>query len=105
MTEAQFQAKVIRFLKEQNIYLVKVWGGGFQKSGIPDLLCCVNGYFVAVELKSEKGLTAKLQDYNLDRIRESGGVGMVLRPADFERFKSFIKEVMGCPKLNIPTLE
>lgn len=105
ITEAQFQAKVIRFLKEQGVYVVNIWGGGFQRSGIPDLLCCVNGYFVAVELKTEKGLTAKLQDYNLDLIRKSGGAAMVLRPNQFEAFKSYIKEVMKCPRLNIPIPE
>ena len=24
-------------------WYTKIWGGGFQKSGIPDLICCVNG--------------------------------------------------------------
>lgn len=105
MTEAQFQKKVTDFLTRQNVYYVKVWGGGFQRAGIPDLLCNVNGFFVAVELKTEVGRTSKLQDYNIERIRESGGVAILLRPSGFENFKSFVKEVKRCPKLNFPIPE
>ncbi len=87
MTEKQFQNKVISFLKAQNIYYVKVWGGGYQKAGIPDLLCCIKGKFVALELKTEKGTATVLQKYNLFKIQEAGGYARVLRPSEFERFK------------------
>ncbi len=87
MTEKQFQNKVISFLKVQNIYYVKVWGGGYQKAGIPDLLCCIKGKFVALELKTEKGTATVLQKYNLFKIQEAGGYARVLRPSEFERFK------------------
>jgi len=101
MTEAQFQRQVIRFFQEQSIWFVKYWGGGrFTRAGIPDIICCVNGYFVAVELKTDKGRVSELQQYNIDRIRESGGVAIVLRPDGFEDFKKFIKEVKRCPKPN-----
>lgn len=87
MTEKQFQNQVIAFLKLHNIYHIKVWGGGFQKAGIPDLLCCIKGKFVALELKTEKGKAAVLQKYNIFKIQEAGGYARVLRPSEFERFK------------------
>ena len=87
MTEKQFQNEVIAFLKSQNIYHVKIWGGGFQKAGIPDLLCCIGGKFVAVELKTEKGTATVLQKYNIFKIQEAGGTAQILRPSGFERFK------------------
>lgn len=91
MTEKQFQNKVLAFLQAERIYHVKIWGGGFQKAGIPDLLCCIRGKFVALELKTEKGAATVLQKYNLFKIEESGGYARVLRPSEFERFK---REVM-----------
>jgi len=87
LTEKQFQNQVAVFLKTRNIYYVKIWGGGFQKAGIPDLLCCVNGRFVALELKTEKGTATVLQKYNIFQIQEAGGYARVLRPSEFERFK------------------
>lgn len=53
MLERDFQNEVIKFLKQYNIYYIKVWGGGFQKAGIPDLIICLKGKFIAVELKNE----------------------------------------------------
>ncbi|MBA9088784.1 Holliday junction resolvase [Fontibacillus solani] len=94
MTEAQFQSKVIKFLNDHHIYHVKVWGGGYQRAGIPDILACVNGHFVGIELKTEVGRTSKLQDYNISRIRESKGTAIVLRPSGFEKFKEWIRGEM-----------
>ena len=87
MTEKQFQAKVLAFLKHQHIYHIKIWGGGYQKSGIPDILCCIRGRFVALELKTEKGAPTVLQKYNLFKIQEAGGYARVLKPSEFEQFK------------------
>jgi len=93
MTEAQFQKKVLEFLRAQNIWYVKYWGGGqFTKAGIPDILACVNGHFVGIELKTETGRLSKLQEYNLDKIRQSGGQAFALRPSGFNAFKHFIRE-------------
>lgn len=98
MTEAQFQKQVQEFLRSQAIWFVKYWGGGqFTKAGVPDLLCCVNGRFVGIELKTETGRLSKLQEYNLDKIKQSGGQAFVLRPSGFEVFKGFIRgEVKHC---------
>ena len=88
MNESQFQAKVIKFLKElPRTWYVKIWGGGFMKAGIPDILCCINGRFVALELKQENGKPSELQKRNIRLINEANGVGIILYPHDFEEFK------------------
>ena len=48
-----FQKQVVEFLKQHNIYYIKVWGGGYQRSGIPDLIICLKGRFMAIELKTD----------------------------------------------------
>lgn len=45
-------------------WYTKIWGGGYQKSGIPDILCCINGVFVAVEVKASNGRPSELQKLN-----------------------------------------
>ncbi|MBP2026857.1 hypothetical protein J2Z35_000648 [Acetoanaerobium pronyense] len=97
MTEKQLQSKVIKFLKSHpNIWFFKVWGGGFQKSGIPDIICCVNGYFIALELKSDAGKPTALQQMNIRQINAAGGIGVILYPAGFEKFKMLVREVNSC---------
>ncbi len=87
MLERDFQKQVIKFLKDYNIYYIKVWGGGYQRSGIPDLIICLKGEFIAIELKNEEGKPSPLQIYNIDKIKQSGGQAFILRPSQFENFK------------------
>jgi len=96
MTEKQFENKVKRFLELEGCWYVKYWGGAvFTKVGIPDLLICCNGRFVAVELKSDTGRVTELQLVQIGRIKEAGGKAYVLRPNRFEEFKRIICELKG----------
>jgi len=96
MTEKQFENKVKRFLESEGCWYVKYWGGAvFTKVGIPDLLICCSGRFVAVELKSDTGRVTELQLVQIDRIREAGGMAYVLRPNKFEEFKILIRQLKG----------
>lgn len=65
----------------------KVWGGGFQKAGIPDLICCIRGRFISIEVKASHGSATEIQKINTNRIRDSGGDGVILFPSGFEQFK------------------
>ena len=63
----------------------------YTKSGIPDILACVNGYFVAIEVKAQNGTVKALQEHHLTEIRIAGGFSFALYPSGFEKFKEFIK--------------
>jgi hypothetical protein len=53
--------------------------------GIPDILMCVAGRFVAMELKaSEKAKIDALQEYNLKKIKEAGGISIIVHPGNWE---------------------
>ena len=93
--EKPFETQIRKFLEAEGCYCFKVWGGGFQTAGIPDLLICVNGYFVAVEVKGDRGKPSELQLHNIERIKKAGGVGLVLYPKDFDGFKDLIHELKG----------
>ena len=77
-------------------WYTKIWGGGYQKSGIPDILCCVNGVMMAVEVKASNGRPSELQKLNISRINKSGGIGVFLYPEGFEQFKELLKGVINC---------
>ena len=84
-------------------WYTKIWGGGFQKSGIPDLICCVNGVMLAVEVKASNGRPSELQKLNISRINTSGGIGVFLYPEGFDEFKNLMKGVINCG-IHIPAL-
>lgn len=91
--EKLFENKVKSFLKQEGAWVLKTWGGGYQRAGIPDLLICHKGHFIGVELKAPKGKTTRLQEWNLEEIEKAGGTGIVLYPKDFEFFKDFIRSL------------
>lgn len=79
-----------------NGWFTKIWGGGYQKSGIPDLILCVNGFFITVELKGSDGKPSELQKMNTSRINKSNGIGIILYPDGFEAFKKVMEGVIQC---------
>jgi hypothetical protein len=81
--EKRFEEKVKYFLESRGAWFLKTWGGGFQRSGVPDLLICYKGRFIGIELKAEKGKVSELQDRELRLIRNAGGMGFILRPSHF----------------------
>lgn len=89
--EKNFENKIKGFLKEKHCWFVKYWGGGeFTKAGIPDILCCCNGFFIGIEVKAENGKPSDLQLRNLRLIDKANGFAILLYPTDFQAFKDFI---------------
>lgn len=89
--EKTFQNYVIRQLK-------KLSGCWFFKSnelslrGIPDIIACINGTFIALELKrSAKARVTKLQLYNLNLLTSAGGYAKVAYPENWEQIYKELK--------------
>ena len=92
--ENAFENKVKDYLKSIGAYFIKTHGDRFSRVGTPDILACVNGHFVAVEVKAENGKPSELQLYHLDEIRKAGGLAFLLYPKDFEQFKQKIQNLL-----------
>ena len=88
--EKTFENKIKAYLKSIGAYFIKTHGDRFSKVGTPDILACVNGHFVAVEVKAENGKPSELQLYHIEQINQAGGYGVILYPKDFENFKKNI---------------
>lgn len=88
--EKTFENKVKKFLNEQGAWYVKFFANSFTKTGVPDILACVNGYFVGIEVKAQNGKPSELQLHNIRKIRQAGGFAVILYPSAFEEFKQFI---------------
>lgn len=70
-------------------------GGKFSKNGLPDMHIVVNGRSVECELKGPNGKPSELQKFMINQINESGGIGMILYPKDFDNFKKLILRLKG----------
>lgn len=90
--EKKFENEVKKWLDAlTDTWYFKVHGNGVQSSGIPDIIACVNGDFVALEIKSEVGKLSELQKSKLKRLYEVGGLVYVVKPSNFESVKAGIK--------------
>lgn len=90
--EKQFENKVKTFLKDNGCWFLKYWGGAaYTKSGIPDILVCCKGRFMAVEVKAPNGKPSDLQIYNLRQIDRAGGLAILLYPKDYDLFKRLVE--------------
>lgn len=82
--EKLFENKVKKWLDANNIWHFKVWGGLFQKAGIPDIIGCCNGRFIALEVKASNGKPSKLQLWVIEQIKKSGGYARTVYPCDYD---------------------
>lgn len=95
MREKDFENEIKKWLKEHGCWFFKTISTGFQRAGIPDIIACVNGRFVGIEVKSEKGRPSELQKLELKKIQEANGIGLLVYPADFAEFKKKMKKLLN----------
>lgn len=95
--EKNFENKIKKYLDDKGCWFVKYFANRMTKTGVPDILACVNGFFVAIEVKASNGKPSELQIWNREQIRKSQGISIILYPEQFEDFKLFITDLIERP--------
>lgn len=91
--EKLYENKIKKYLESEGAWFVKFFANRMTKEGIPDILACVNGYFVGIEVKAQNGRPSELQKYHCEQIRKAGGFAFVVYPTGWEQFKKFISDL------------
>lgn len=92
--EKQFENKIKKYLEElNNCYFFKYWAGPMSKAGIPDIIACISGKFVGIEVKDVKGRPSPLQIFNCNKINKSGGLATIVYPKDWDNFKTILDQL------------
>lgn len=82
--EKKVKNDVNKILDEFKAWRTAPVTGGYGASGIPDILACVNGYFVGIEVKAKRGKVTPLQWGQLDRIVEATGTALIIYPDNLD---------------------
>ncbi len=83
MLEKDLVKKIMRYLKTvPNCFAWKEHGGMYGTAGIPDIIACIGGRFVAFEVKPESGKATALQDATIRKILSCGGHAFVVCSVD-----------------------
>lgn len=92
--EKTFENQIKAFLNTlPNTWYFKYWAGPYSKSGIPDIIACVNGHFVGIEVKAPNGHASELQKRNIKLIHDAKGYASIVYPKDFEKLKQELKDL------------
>ena len=75
--EKKVKAKVVEILKAHGVYYFFPATFGMGRSGVPDIICCYKGWFLAIECKAGAGKTTALQDREINLIEKAGGFTLV----------------------------
>ena len=78
MTESTLQRKIIKDLEKNKHYIIKIVLGN--RTGLTDIIGCTfgAGKFFAIEVKKIDGKVSALQQYNIDKVNEAGGLAAVV---------------------------
>jgi hypothetical protein len=83
MLEKDIVNQIMKYLKTlPYCFCWKTHGGMYGVAGLPDIICCYYGRFVAFEVKTNTGKATKLQDVTIQKILAAGGIAMVVRSVD-----------------------
>ena len=83
--EGKLRDQVTAYLKtRRDVWFMKVVGNSIQKAGVADFLICYRGRFLAEELKRPdgKGEATTRQLLELKKVRNAGGMGVVIESLD-----------------------
>ena len=76
MLESQLQRDIRQYIREQGGYAIKYHSSQYTEKGIPDILACYKGYFIAIETnrKGHKGEQTEYQKIHERNIYKAGGI-------------------------------
>jgi len=78
--EKHIQTKILKYLRT----LPECWAvkADVSQRGVPDIICCYRGRFIALEVKRPGGRITPAQQATLDVICRAGGAVSVVRSLD-----------------------
>lgn len=91
--EKNYENNIKEYIEDHGGWYVKFFANAMTKKGIPDILACVNSYFVAIEVKATHGVASELQKYHVRKINAAGGLAIILYPQDWELFTQLVDDL------------
>lgn len=91
--EAKVKKKVVDILKAWKVYYFYPVMSGYGSSGIPDIVVCCNGKFLAIECKAGDNKPTALQERNMQQIRDNGGIAIVVNEGNLNDVQEVLSQL------------
>lgn len=89
--EKKVKDKVVKILKDNGVYYFFPATYGMGRSGVPDIICCVNGRFLAIECKAGDNKPTALQQRELKLIVDAGGSALVINEQNVDGVAAIVR--------------
>jgi len=91
--ESKVKKAVSKILDAHGIYYFYPSTHGYGRSGIPDIIACKNSIFIAIECKAGNGKTTALQDREIKRIKQSGGITFLINETNIDQLTEYLNGI------------
>ena len=91
--ESKVKKQVKKILDDLGAYHFSPMMDGYGRSGVPDIIACYKGRFIAIECKSGDNKPTLLQLRNIDDIKRNQGLAIVINEDNIESLLALVKEI------------
>jgi hypothetical protein len=91
--EKKVKDKVKALLASEGVYFFMPATHGFGRSGVPDIVACVNGLFLAIETKAGGNKPTALQIREIETIRRNNGVAVVVDETNWDMVRDMVRRL------------
>lgn len=95
MLEKTIENKIKEYLFKEGVYYFKVHGSKFMLPGIPDIVCCVNGFFLGIEVKAPGKLYNQSEEQKIHEENIKNANGIYLLTDNLEDVISVVSKLKG----------
>lgn len=93
--EGKVKKRCVSVLKEYGAYQFFPVASGYGRVGIPDIIACMRGKFLAIECKAGKNVPTLLQEREIEAIKQAGGEAMVIREDNIDTLIAWLEKHNG----------
>lgn len=88
--ESRVKKQCVALLESCGAYYFFPVTGGYGRSGIPDIIVCYRGLYLAIECKAGKNKPTALQEAEMLKIRNAGGTTLVIREDNINELQEWL---------------
>lgn len=70
------KVEIKKYLDSIGAWHFSPYMAGFGKSGVPDIVVCLNGKFISIEVKREGKAPTPIQTRRMEEITKAGGIAI-----------------------------
>lgn len=89
--EGKVKARLKKHLDAMGIYHFSPFQAGMGRAGVPDIIGCYRGLFVAFECKAGKNKPTALQEREMNAIRTAKGLAFVINEENVDQLKELLQ--------------